>query len=137
MLVILFNPSAANEKYDDPTTIRCIKRSMLLGFGSIRICNLFSIISGNPKIVISSSEPIGHYTDSIIQDSCHWLKECHLRPILICGWGNNGIFRHRAEKVKKILKQYVSELYCLGLTKNSQPKHPLYLKYTEKIRKYI
>ena len=110
---------------------------MLLDFGSIKICNLFSIISVSPKTVISSAEPIGPYTDSILENACHWLKDCNPNPLLICGWGSNGIYRNRAEEVKKMLKQHMSELYCLGLTKNSQPKHPLYIKYTEKIRKCL
>ena len=137
LMLVLFNPSTANEKFDDPTTTRCIKRSALLGFGSIKICNLFSIISRSPKFVLSSTKPIGIYTDSVIEDSCRWLKQGPSNPILICGWGSNGVFRDRANEVKEILSQHVSELYCLGITKNCQPRHPLYIRYTEKVRKWL
>ena len=74
LLVILLNPSNANEKYDDPTTIRCVRRAVKLGFGSMRICNLFSIINRSPKLALLNAQPVGHHTDSIIEEACHWLK---------------------------------------------------------------
>ena len=51
--------------------------------------------------------------------------------MVICAWGNNKIIKRVNKKfntnVYNQLKLINSELYCLELSKDNTPKHPLYL----------
>ena len=70
VLILLLNPSTANEKSDDPTILRCRKRVSSLGFGSMTICNLFAFSSKNPKNLLIEPEPIGPKNDKTILAAC-------------------------------------------------------------------
>ena len=125
LLFILLNPSTANEVNNDPTVARCQKRASILGYKSFRVCNLFAFRSKNPSLMKKSSSPIGPYNDKILQDSLKRAKQ------VICAWGSNGSHLERAEAVKKMLAKSQPKIFHLGLTKTNQPKHPLYLEYSQ------
>ena len=133
VLILLLNPSTANEKSDDPTILRCRKRVSSLGFGSMRICNLFAFSTKNPKNLLIEPEPIGPKNDETILAACDWLKDGPSDPVVICGWGTNGVILNRGDIVKEILTKNSLNIFCLGLTGNNQPKHPLYVSYAKEI----
>ena len=44
--------------------------------------------------------------------------------MVIAAWGNHGAFLNRYQQIQKRLP----EMKCMGLTSQSQPSHPLYLR---------
>ena len=56
-----------------------------------------------------------------------------LEPVVICGWGTNVVVLNRGDIVKEILTKNSLNIFCLGLTRNNQPKHPPYVSYAKEI----
>ena len=136
-LFILLNPSTATEEFNDPTISRCVARSRALGSGAMMVCNLFAFRGRKPSDLIYHSEPIGLKNDLFIFKACNWLKNGTDGSIVICGWGNMGSYLNRADSVKKELRKRLGHLYCLGVTNNKQPIHPLYVSYSKKIESFF
>ena len=55
------------------------------------------------------------------------LQAVQLADQVLCGWGTHGTHQNAHEKIMAWLPQH-TDLYCLGLTKDGLPKHPLYLR---------
>ena len=120
VMFIGLNPSTADEKQDDPTIRRCIGFAKDWGFGGIYMLNLFAYRATNPKEILKAENPIGDANDE-------YLKMYHAKEGLnIACWGTWGVYKGRGEEVIALLGK--ENLSCLGVTKNGQPKHPLYLK---------
>jgi hypothetical protein len=117
-MFIGLNPSTADATKDDATIRRCIGFAKKWGYGGIQIGNLFAYRSTKPSKLKSASNPVG-------QDNDRWLKKLYASSrIVIASWGNSGTLFNRADHVRSLF----SNLYCLGITKKGQPKHPLYLR---------
>lgn len=83
------------------------------------MANLFAFRATDPKDMKKAKDPIGSLNDA-------YLLDLHLKSgITICAWGNDGEYLNRNWRVLNIL---TNDLYCLGLTKNKNPKHPSRLK---------
>ena len=48
--------------------------------------------------------------------------------MVICAWGVGGVHRNQDRRVMRWLKSEGVAPYCLGVTKEGFPKHPLYLR---------
>lgn len=115
------NPSTADDQNDDPTIRRLIKYCEDWGYGGFFIVNLFALVTADPKLMMKHPSPIGKKNDRHIR--IH-LKKCKLTVLM---WGRNGTFSDRYLKVLKLLGKK-RKLHCFDLTKERQPKHPLFLK---------
>ena len=131
LLYILLNPSKATEKLSDPTLARCQTRALLLGYKQFRICNLFAFRSTSPKLLKITPHIKGSHNDKIIRKSILWADS------IICSWGSLGTFQNRSSEVLKLLKKSNKSLYHLGLTKNRQPKHLLYISFNVSPKKWF
>ncbi len=126
LTVIGLNPSVANEFRDDPTITRNIVRAYRTGFGGMFMANLYAYISTDPTELLKEGDFVGELTD-------YYLKEMiKLSKQTLCGWGSFPAVKNRADIVLGML----SEPYCLGVNKDGQPKHPLYISYETPIIKY-
>ena len=120
------NPSTADENLDDPTIRRCMGFAKAWGMGGIIMVNLFAFRATDPKDMKNSIDPIG-------PENNHYLMETIKHAnVIVAAWGNHGKFKSRDSIVKKMLKTqelagYI-QLRCLELSKDGNPKHPLYLK---------
>ena len=127
LLFVGLNPSTADEKNDDPTMRRCIRFSKDLGYGGFIMGNIFAYRSTDPKKLKTIKDPIGSRNNS-------WLKKLHKEASMtIAAWGTHGKYLNRGEEVSKLL----DNLYCLRITKEGFPSHPLYLPSSLKPIKYI
>ena len=117
VLFIGLNPSTADGKMNDPTTIRCIKYANRWGYGRIVLCNLFAYISTTAKSIKNCPDPIGPENDIWIE------KLASQSELVIACWGNMGIYKERDQFVHSL----IPNLHCLGRTNRGQPRHPLYL----------
>ena len=121
---IMLNPSTADERKNDPTIERCERRARALGFGSLRVCNIFAYRATDPMVMKSVEDPIGgEENDAWIRACCVW------SDAIICAWGCHGSYQGRGEQVESMLREYAEAVFHLGITKDGAPKHPLYVSY--------
>ena len=125
-LLIGLNASTANEFKDDPTVIRDIKRSSKDGFGGFLRVNLYAFCSAYPKILLGDGDFVGVENDDYIRLAVSMTHQS------VCGWGSFQAVANRAPEVLKM----IPEPYCLGINKDGQPKHPLYISYDTPIIRY-
>ncbi len=123
---VLLNPSTADEKIDDPTIKACIKFAQNWKYDGMWVTNLFAFRTTQPINLKKNKRPIGNKNDSYIQ------KYAKKSKTIVIAWGNHGNFLNRDKQVIKLLSQ-ISDLYCLQILKNGQPKHPLYVKRQTKL----
>jgi hypothetical protein len=122
-LFVLLNPSTATEVQNDPTVERCERRARALGFGAFRVANIFAFRATDPRVMRAAADPVGPGNDAAIRDSTIWAD------VIVCAWGNHGMHLDRGATVEAMLRKTGLPLYCLGVTGQSQPKHPLYIGY--------
>ncbi|MEQ8318782.1 MAG: DUF1643 domain-containing protein [Rhodospirillales bacterium] len=122
---VMLNPSTADAETDDPTIRVCIGRAKRTGYGGIRVVNLFNYRATNPAELKTVDDPIGTFHSPADEVVC--MK-------VIAAWGDHGTLLglHRArwqEVAEDFCVFYGMGLWALGLTKQGQPRHPLYLSY--------
>lgn len=127
---ILLNPSTADERQLDPTLRRCVGFSRAWGFGSMVVVNLFAFRSPYPSKVYAANDPVGPKNDLYI------LRMTKKADKVIVGWGVHGKLLDRQERVRALLQRHGIESWCLGLTKASHPKHPLYVSAATELMNY-
>ena len=124
-LFVMLNPSTATEVQNDPTVERCERRARALGFGAIRVVNIFAYRATDPKVMRAAPDPVGPGNDAAILSSVtDWQPDR-----VICAWGGHGDFLGRGAQVAGLLRGTGRALWHLGLTASGQPKHPLYIGY--------
>lgn len=123
-MFIMLNPSTADERRNDPTTRKNLRISSLWGFNEYLAVNLFALISTDPQLLDLDLDPIGPHNNSYICAGVEWVKKSE-KNIIVVAWGNHGSLMNRSKEVLELLKG--TELYCLGINKNGQPKFPLYV----------
>jgi len=119
LLFIGLNPSTADHTMNDPTVTRCITRAAREGFGGLLVGNLFALVSSDPDVILKDSEAIGIATDDYLQ------KMIGMAGKVLCAWGSFPAAKKRSETVLGM----IPEPYCLGINRDGQPKHPLYISY--------
>lgn len=115
IMFVMLNPSTADSEKDDPTIRRVIHFSKSWGYGGVYVVNLYAFRSTNPKELKNIEDPIGK--DNIF----HIKSLIGLVEKVIYAWGNN-------KKEPSWLGDIVHTPYCIDISKNGIPKHPLYLK---------
>ena len=128
-LFVMLNPSTADASLDDPTIRRC------MGFARRELCtfltvvNLFSYRATDPDDLVAAHRRgvdvwgPDNYTHCQRELRRHNVSLGHL---IIVAWG--------AHPMAKVGTHHMREAYqncgamCLGMTKDGEPRHPLYLK---------
>ena len=116
------NPSTADEAQDDPTVRRCINYAKDWGYGGLYMTNIFAYRATDPQEMKVQPDPVGPDNDRAIQQA--WLDA----EISVAGWGTHGSYQNREAEVLLL----ITSLYCLAVTKDGHPCHPLYLPKTLK-----
>jgi hypothetical protein len=126
LLSIGLNPSTASELNDDPTITRETRRAYDLGFGGLFKWNLYAYVSSDPDVLLGDGDFVGAENDL-------YLKQLiGLSSKTVCGWGSFPAVKNRASIILKM----IPEPYCLGVNKDREPKHPLYIGYNQPMIKY-
>lgn len=117
---IMLNPSTADADQDDPTIRRCVSFARREGCGSLTVVNLFAFRATDPRALKSQSiNPVGPNNDRHIVEAAH-----RATGPIICAWGASSPYDWRAPDVLRLIRR---PTYCLGITKDGSPRHPLYL----------
>ena len=120
---VLLNPSTATEVQNDPTVERCERRARALGFGAMRVLNIFAFRATDPRDMRRAPDPVGPDNDAAIRAALPWADR------VICAWGAHGAYLGRGRAVEAMLRAAGCPLFHLGLSKDGHPKHPLYIGY--------
>lgn len=121
LLYIMLNPSTATERANDPTIARCERRARQLGYGALRVCNLFALRATDPALLRRAEEPEGPENERQVRDAARWADD------ILCAWGVHGTYRNQCERVAGWLDDPAGRVLALGLTRDGHPRHPLYL----------
>ena len=119
---VMLNPSTADAVDSDHTMTKCAGFASRWGHTGMCIVNLFGYRTRWPRELKRSSNPFGDSNDAIVEN--HVLSS----RLVVCAWGNHGTHLRAGQR---FLDRYsgVRSLWCLGVTKSGQPKHPLMLSY--------
>ena len=123
-MFVMLNPSTADASQDDPTIRRCIGFAKDAGFGGIEVVNLFAFRATSPKDMKAASDPVGPDNKAHVAAT---FQECSM---VVCGWGAHGSFNNQDQTMLEWLRMagaHADNIRSLGLTKDGQPRHPLYL----------
>lgn len=120
---VMLNPSTADAELDDPTIRRCVGFAKREGRGGIVVVNLFAARATQPDDMFKMKEPEGERN---LDQWMSWLR--HERTKVVCAWGADSRARIQACKFKRFAAEHNVDLWCLGLSKDGSPKHPLYLR---------
>ena len=127
---IMLNPPTADEARDDPTIRRCISFANSWSYGWLHVVNLSPLRATDPKELIDA----GPEPDEVWEENIVTIREtASTSDLVIAAWGVHGNAEGRAnrvidERVWKPSNVDHVDLYCLGTTKDGQPRHPLYVK---------
>lgn len=129
LLWIMLNPSVADAAIDDPTIRVCVGRAQRMGFGRIRVANLFNWRATHPDELQRADDPVGPGGDQAI-----W-RALSGADFVICAWGDGGLATgYRRPRWREVLEivAYDAGVKChaLELTKKGQPRHPLRIGYS-------
>jgi hypothetical protein len=119
------NPSTADEVKNDPTVTRCINYARRWGFQGMFMLNIFALRSTDPRALYRHPDPIGPETNRYLME----LVQRREVSLVVAAWGNHGALLSRGWNVINLVRNSGVNLYRLGeLTKQGQPRHPLYLR---------
>jgi hypothetical protein len=121
---VLLNPSTADEHHDDPTMRRCAGFARRWGYGGIEVLNLFAWRSPAPAALRTAADPVGPRNDAVLREAVA------SAALVVFGWGNHARLLDRAENFLRRVRPRVRAFH-LGLTASGQPRHPLYVAYTQ------
>ena len=119
ILWIGLNPSTADEQQLDPTLTRIRSFSQREGFDGFWMANLFGLRTPYPKEMMAHADPVGAGNDASLLEAA---ARCDR---IVAAWGAGGAFQTRAHAVARLLAGH--KLWCLGLTQDGHPRHPLYV----------
>jgi hypothetical protein len=123
LVVVGLNPSAADERRDDPTIRRCIGFARSFGFARLAVLNLYGLRTAAPSVLFRHPEPVGPHNDEVLR----WFVARPDVGCVLAAWGFHGTRAGRGATVARLLVREGVGLECLGTTKRGQPRHPLYV----------
>lgn len=121
LVFVMLNPSTADAGTDDPTIRRCIGFACREGAGGLVVLNLFALRATDPRELVAHPEPVGGSNDEFLAAHTR-------RHVVIAAWGAHGRHHHRGATVARALQRAGTRLVCLGITRDGQPRHPLYTR---------
>jgi len=121
---IMLNPSTADADIDDPTIRRCIGFAKIKNAGGIIVGNLCAYRVTDPAELQEADDPFGPLNVECLQGIADDAKRS-IMPV-VCAWGAHGS-QYRAASVIVLFRSRGVRLICLGMTKEGQPRHPLYV----------
>lgn len=131
VMFTMLNPSTADASVDDPTIRRCMGFARAWGYDSLIVWNLYAYRATNPVELDTALDPVGpdnnNYLWQAIEDSA----------LVVAAWGakpNRGRYQFRTASI--LAGFHDVDVYCLGWCKNDEPRHPLYVKGTQRPELY-
>lgn len=129
-LFVMLNPSKAGRVENgieavDPTRTRAANFAAAWGYSRFAIVNLAAHVATDPKDLVALD-----YTDAVGPDNDRHIAEAATEAALIvAAWGAS-YPKALAQRIPEVLTVLTasSPVHHLGLTKDGDPRHPLYLR---------
>jgi hypothetical protein len=126
------NPGiGATDNAQRPTLRRMVTVSRASGYGGLIVVNLFGLRTRDPKDLRTARDPIGEAND----DAIAFATSASVSDMTVACWGHYGGLHDRAQYVMD--KVIEGDVYCLGITKGGEPRHPLYVPSDVKLMPYL
>lgn len=125
VLFVMLNPSTADRTSNDPTIRRCIGFATRWGFSRLRVVNLYAARATKPADLFALNDPVGP------QNDWYLARELERADRIVAGWGHHGA---RFDRARHVIEAHADRRwYCLGTTKDGEPRHPLYVKSSRRV----
>ena len=126
LLFVMLNPSTGDAHRDDPTIRRCMGFARAWGCGILEVVNLFSWRATRPahrgRPRRAGKRPTSARGGRDRTD------------LVVCALGGWAGSRARAAAVLNLLRQTTpGPLWCLGVTRGGQPRHPLHVPAVQEL----
>jgi hypothetical protein len=124
MVMCGLNPSTADASLDDPTIRRDLGFARREGCGGLIKINLHTFRATEPDdmFALRQSERNDERHAQVWKEMC-----CVDHRITVACWGADKRAAPMAREFVRFAKENGVELWCLGRSKDGQPRHPLYL----------
>ncbi len=127
---IMLNPSTATAQEDDPTVRRAADFAKRWGYAGLVVTNLFAYRSTDPGRLYHAREEHWYLSKPICgivgpENDAAILNVAKGASLVMVAWGVHGAIQDRGLRVLELLEGI--PCYCLGVTKEGFPKHPLYV----------
>jgi hypothetical protein len=126
--VIGLNPSTADQSQDDPTVRRCVGFARSWGFETLTLTNVFAWRATNPRLLEGVMDAVGPDNDQ------HIVEQALEATMVLAAW--SGKAGARGLTVAANLERFGIRLWCLGLTLDGSPRHPLYMPAEAQPRRF-
>ena len=134
VMFMMLNPSKADETRDDPTIRKCCGFAKRWGFGWMHAVNLSPLMATRPAdLAACLPEP------ACVQDRNKRviMETVSISDLIVAAYGNAGrLLLVKVEGAQNRIPEVVWPLwdadryvYCLGLTKLGEPRHPVRAGY--------
>lgn len=118
---VMLNPSTATRDQTDPTDAKVRKFTRAFGYGSYTIVNVSAYMATDPA-------ELAHVDDHGFANHLHVMAAILEADLVIAAWGAS-IPRSLGVTVWRYGRTIAqANGYCLGVTKDGHPRHPLYLR---------
>lgn len=127
---VMLNPSTADAEVDDPTIRRCIAFTRAWGYAGMTVVNLHPLRTADPRVlagVLRDDRIDDREVDACRRNLEEIDRALDDAALIIAAWGaqwRGGM----SESRRRLLDRYRDRLHCLGLTKQGEPRHPLYVR---------
>ena len=132
LLVVMNNPSTADDQKDDPTVTLLMHIASHNGYGGIVIVNLCPLRSPTMAhaaaflAAVNSREPMADRVEAMRKNLEMIEEELDRADAVLIAWGAQG---WRAEnwgsRVEALISEAGKPVYRIGVCANGHPKHPL------------
>jgi hypothetical protein len=118
---IMLNPSTADALTDDATIRRVTAFTKAWGLDGLVVVNLFALRATDPRELRKHPDPVGAANDRFIAGAIQpW-------SVVVAAWGAHPLADQRSAEVMALVAEKTGA-GCLGVTKGSFPRHPLYVR---------
>lgn len=126
IVFIGLNPSKADDTQDDNTVRRMIRFTEDWGFGGFYLCNLYTYISTDPKLMVKWYQSLSpHKLKLHERENLKFIKSrAEVCSVVVFCWGAGA---PEEDGPQNAIIRTFPEARCFGKTQNGHPKHPLFL----------
>lgn len=133
ILFIMLNPSTADAKKEDPTSRKCMHYSRRELFTDMTLVNLFAFRSPHPTVLWKARKDgldiIGPENDRYLDEQIK--LHSGLQNRIVVAFGAHPKAKERAG----LVLGRIPNMYCLGLSQDGYPRHPLMLPNATEFQK--
>ena len=130
---LMLNPSTADEHHDDPTIKKCLYFAKAWGYGYMNVVNLSPYRATDPAALKARGpdpEDVAHtnriYVSMVAAAS----------TTFVAAYGLHGNLEGRADRMMDMLERENVKVYCLGVSKEGLPLHPVRLAHKTTLQEY-